>query len=138
MKEKIKAHLFTLPRWFAAPFFGCSLLMGAVLAGGLGANAWIALVGGLLIMAGGSILRVISSRCPLRPITIWNWETSSELITACSACLAMTNMPLTLMASPVLPTIAVSLLAVRPQGQGSVVYEDISPVPKRIRPQTLL
>ncbi len=53
MKEKIKAHLFTLPRWFAIPFFGCSLLMGAVLAGGLGANAWIALVGGLLIMAGG-------------------------------------------------------------------------------------
>ncbi|MBA7465859.1 hypothetical protein ES707_01031 [subsurface metagenome] len=53
MKEKIKAHLFTLPRWFAAPFFGCSLLMGAVLAGGLNANAWIALVGGLLIMAGG-------------------------------------------------------------------------------------
>ncbi|GAI71412.1 unnamed protein product, partial [marine sediment metagenome] len=53
MKDKIKAHLFTLPRWFAAPFFGCSLLMGAVLAGGLGANAWIALFGGLLIMAGG-------------------------------------------------------------------------------------
>ncbi|MBA7692284.1 hypothetical protein ES703_100847 [subsurface metagenome] len=53
MKEKIKAHLFTLPRWFAAPFFGCSLLIGAVLAGGLGANAWIALVGGLLLMAGG-------------------------------------------------------------------------------------
>ncbi|GAI71098.1 unnamed protein product, partial [marine sediment metagenome] len=53
MKDKIKAHLFTLPRWFAAPFFGCSLLMGAVLAGGLDANAWIALVGGLLIMAGG-------------------------------------------------------------------------------------
>ncbi len=53
MKEKIKAHLFTLPRPFAIPFFGCSLLMGAVLAGGLNANAWIALVGGLLIMAGG-------------------------------------------------------------------------------------
>ena len=53
MKDKIKAHLLTLPRWFAAPFFGSSLLMGAVLAGGLGANAWIALVGGLLIMAGG-------------------------------------------------------------------------------------
>jgi len=53
MKGKIKAHLFTLPRWFAAPFFGCSLLIGAVLAGGLGVNAWIALVGGLLIMAGG-------------------------------------------------------------------------------------
>jgi len=53
MKEKIKAHLLTLPRPFAAPFFGCSLLMGAVLAGGLNANAWIALVGGLLIMSGG-------------------------------------------------------------------------------------
>jgi len=53
MKDKIKAHLFTLPRWFAAPFFGCSLLIGAVLAGGLGANAWIALVGGLLLMGGG-------------------------------------------------------------------------------------
>lgn len=53
MKNKLKAHLFTLPRWFAIPFFGCSLLMGAVLAGGLCANAWIAFVGGLLIMAGG-------------------------------------------------------------------------------------
>lgn len=53
MKAKLKAHLFTMPRWFAAPFFGCSLLMGAVLAGGLCPNAWIALVAGLLIMAGG-------------------------------------------------------------------------------------
>jgi len=53
MKAKLKAHLFTLPRWFAAPFFGSALLMGAALAGGLNANAWIALVGGLLIMAGG-------------------------------------------------------------------------------------
>jgi len=53
MKEKIKAHLLTLPRWFAAPFFGGSLLIGAVLADGLSANAWIALIGGLLIMAGG-------------------------------------------------------------------------------------
>ena len=53
MKEKIKAHLWTLPRWFAVPFFGCSLLMGAVLAGGLCANAWIGLIAGLLIMAGG-------------------------------------------------------------------------------------
>lgn len=53
MKEEIKAHLWTLPRWFAAPFFGGSLLIGVVLAGGLSANAWIALIGGLLIMAGG-------------------------------------------------------------------------------------
>lgn len=53
MKVKLKAHLWTLPRWFAAPFFGCSLLIGAVLAGGLCANAWIAFIAGLLIMAGG-------------------------------------------------------------------------------------
>lgn len=54
MKNKIKAHLFTLPRWFAAPFFGSSIIMGVLLAdGGLGLNAWLALVAGLLVMAGG-------------------------------------------------------------------------------------
>lgn len=53
MKTKLKAHLWTLPRWFAAPFFGSSILIGAVLAGGIDANAWIALIAGLLVMAGG-------------------------------------------------------------------------------------
>jgi 1,4-dihydroxy-2-naphthoate octaprenyltransferase len=53
MKKKLKAHLLTLPRWFAAPFFGGALLLGAVLAGGITGNGWIALVGGLFIMAGG-------------------------------------------------------------------------------------
>jgi len=52
-RQKLKAHVLTLPRPFAIPFFGCSLLMGAILAGGLSANAWIGLIGGLLIMAGG-------------------------------------------------------------------------------------
>jgi len=42
-----------LPRWFAAPFFGSAILLGAVLAGGINANAWIALIAGLLVMAGG-------------------------------------------------------------------------------------
>jgi 1,4-dihydroxy-2-naphthoate octaprenyltransferase len=51
--KKIKAHLLTLPRWFAAPFFGSALLLGAVMAGGLSGNSWIALAGGLFIMAGG-------------------------------------------------------------------------------------
>jgi len=51
--RKIKAHIFTLPRWFAAPFFGGVLLLGAVLAGGINANAWIGLAAGLLVMAGG-------------------------------------------------------------------------------------
>lgn len=50
---KIKAHLWTLPRWFATPFFGGVLLLGAALAGGIDANAWIGLAAGLLVMAGG-------------------------------------------------------------------------------------
>jgi len=50
---KFKAHLWTLPRWFATPFFGGALLLGAVLAGGINANAWIGLAAGLLVMAGG-------------------------------------------------------------------------------------
>jgi len=50
---KLKAHLWTLPRWFAAPFFGSAILLGAVLAGGINANAWLALIAGLLVMAGG-------------------------------------------------------------------------------------
>jgi len=50
---KLKAHLWTLPRWFATPFFGGVLLLGAVLAGGINANAWIGLAAGLLVMAGG-------------------------------------------------------------------------------------
>jgi 1,4-dihydroxy-2-naphthoate octaprenyltransferase len=53
MKTKLKAHLWTLPRWFAAPFFGGVALLGAELAGGINANAWIGLIAGLLVMAGG-------------------------------------------------------------------------------------
>jgi 1,4-dihydroxy-2-naphthoate octaprenyltransferase len=53
MKTKLKAHLLTLPRWFATPFFGSALLLGATLAGGITRSGWIALVGGLFIMAGG-------------------------------------------------------------------------------------
>ncbi len=53
MKAKLKAHLWTLPRWFAAPYFGGVLLLGALLAGGLNANAWLGLAVGLLLMAGG-------------------------------------------------------------------------------------
>jgi 1,4-dihydroxy-2-naphthoate octaprenyltransferase len=53
MKRKLKANLLTLPRWFAIPFFGVATLLGSTLAGGITANAWIALVGCLLVMAGG-------------------------------------------------------------------------------------
>lgn len=53
MKEKLKAHLLTLPRWFATPFFGSAILIGAVLAGGLNLYAWLGFIAGLLVMAGG-------------------------------------------------------------------------------------
>jgi 1,4-dihydroxy-2-naphthoate octaprenyltransferase len=53
VNTKIKAHLWTLPRWFGAPFFGAAILLGGLLAGGLTANSWLALLTGLLIMAGG-------------------------------------------------------------------------------------
>jgi len=53
LASKIKAHIFTLPRGFASPFFGGGVLLGAVLAGGINANAWMGLTAGLLVMAGG-------------------------------------------------------------------------------------
>ncbi len=51
--RKLKAHLWSLPRWFAAPFFGASLLIGSLLGGGVNANAWLILAAGLFLMAGG-------------------------------------------------------------------------------------
>src|SRR5512143_2815759 len=50
---KLKAHLWTLPRWFAAPLFGSSAVLGALLAGGMTLNSWLGVIGTLLIMAGG-------------------------------------------------------------------------------------
>lgn len=53
MTLRIKAHLWTLPRWFAAPFFGSAVVLGALLAGGMSLNSWLGVVAGLLVMAGG-------------------------------------------------------------------------------------
>jgi len=52
---KLKIHLFTLPRWFATPFFSSSLMLGVILAGGdfTTIYPWMGLLTGLLIMAGG-------------------------------------------------------------------------------------
>ena len=52
---KLKAHLWTLGRFFALPFFGVTLLCGAVIAGGsLGdINVWFAFLAVTFIMAGG-------------------------------------------------------------------------------------
>ncbi len=54
--QKFKTYVLQAPRWFGIPFFGASLLIGAQLAGGINANAWIALVAALLIMGGGHVL----------------------------------------------------------------------------------
>ena len=53
--DKLKIHLFTLPRWFAAPFFSSAVILGSLLAGGSLASIhmWIAVIAGLLLMAGG-------------------------------------------------------------------------------------
>jgi 1,4-dihydroxy-2-naphthoate octaprenyltransferase len=53
VKRKIKVHLWTLPRWFAAPIFGASAVLGGLLAGGMTLNSWLGVIGCLLIMAGG-------------------------------------------------------------------------------------
>lgn len=53
MKKKLKAHLWTLPRWFAAPIFGASAILGALLAGGMNFNSWMGVIATILIMAGG-------------------------------------------------------------------------------------
>lgn len=59
MKAKLKLYLVTLPRWFAAPQFIPAILIGAVLAGGLGLHAWLAATAGLFIMAGAHCLNSV-------------------------------------------------------------------------------
>jgi 1,4-dihydroxy-2-naphthoate octaprenyltransferase len=53
MKEKLKVHLWTLPRWFATPLFGAPAVLGGLLAGGMTVNSWIGVIAALLVMAGG-------------------------------------------------------------------------------------
>ncbi len=51
--NRLRLHLLVLPRWFAAPFFASSAILGALLAGGMTVNSWIGVIAGLFIMAGG-------------------------------------------------------------------------------------
>lgn len=55
MKAKLKAHLWTSGRWFALPFFGCSALIGSLLAGGTLSelNTWLGFIAVALFMACG-------------------------------------------------------------------------------------
>jgi 1,4-dihydroxy-2-naphthoate octaprenyltransferase len=54
VSRTLRIHLWTLPRWFAAPFFALSTLMGAVLAGGPTGNSWLGIISLLFIMAGAN------------------------------------------------------------------------------------
>jgi 1,4-dihydroxy-2-naphthoate polyprenyltransferase len=49
----LKLHFLNLPRWFAAPFFGSSVILGGLLAGGMTLNSWLGVIAGLFLMAGG-------------------------------------------------------------------------------------
>lgn len=53
MKTKIKVYLWTLPRWFATPWFGGNALLGSLLAGGIDGRAWLGFAAGMLFMAAG-------------------------------------------------------------------------------------
>ncbi|MBA7480414.1 hypothetical protein ES707_15868 [subsurface metagenome] len=52
MKEKIKAHLWTLPRWFALPCAVCSVLLGISLGGHWSWLSLMVVLGALFEMAG--------------------------------------------------------------------------------------
>ncbi len=49
---KLKAHLWTLPRWFAAPLVAAPVLLGGLLAGGITFNTWMGVLAALLTFAG--------------------------------------------------------------------------------------
>ncbi len=51
--SKIRLHLWTLPRWFAAPFFASSAILGSLVAGEINAYTWLGVIAALMIMAGG-------------------------------------------------------------------------------------
>jgi 4-hydroxybenzoate polyprenyltransferase len=54
----LKTHIWTLPRWFASPFFLVACGLGVVLAGGsfTALNTWLILLAVLFAMAGGHSL----------------------------------------------------------------------------------
>jgi len=71
--SKLKAHLWTLGRFFALPFFGVTLLCGAVIAGGsLGdLNVWLAFIAVTFVMAGGHSFNTLLD-------TVWTKLDSGE------------------------------------------------------------
>ena len=71
--SKVKAHLWTLGRFFALPFFGGTMLAGVVVAGGSLANldTWLAFIAVTLIMAGGHSFNTLLD-------TVWTKLDSGE------------------------------------------------------------
>lgn len=53
LKAGLKAHVWTLPRWFATPLFAAPAALGVLLAGGFNFNAWMGVLAVVLVMAGG-------------------------------------------------------------------------------------
>jgi len=64
-KEKLLTHLVTLPRWFAAPFFGSAMLIGVNLAGGsiISTSTLLAFICCALLMASGHAAN-----------SFWDWQ----------------------------------------------------------------
>jgi len=53
MAAKLKAHLWTLPRWFALTLFASPAILGGLMAGGMSLNSWLGVLAAVLVMAGG-------------------------------------------------------------------------------------
>jgi 1,4-dihydroxy-2-naphthoate octaprenyltransferase len=53
MGVKIKAHLWTLPRWFALTLFASPAILGGLMAGGMTRYSWLGVLAAVLVMAGG-------------------------------------------------------------------------------------
>jgi 1,4-dihydroxy-2-naphthoate octaprenyltransferase len=51
--SKLKAHLWTLPRWFALVLFASPAILGGLMAGGMTGNSWLGVIAAVLVMAGG-------------------------------------------------------------------------------------
>ena len=50
---KLKAHLWTLPRWFALTLFVSPAILGGLMAGGMTGSSWLGVLAAVLVMAGG-------------------------------------------------------------------------------------
>src|SRR3990172_6263626 len=76
---------------------------------------------------------VIWSSCPTRVMTSWRASTSGAFLSICPTCSGWTNIPFTLVTWSIRPTMRSRRAEVLPQGHGSFVNMDRSPVANRTR-----